>query len=62
MTASGIGVGSSLRQLRRAIDVSCHTSVRFSICYHGRPVTSFVLSNTKRVKEIGIASNGIASN
>jgi hypothetical protein len=60
LTASGIGVGSSLRQLRRAVDVSCHPpSRRFFVCYHGSapPVTSFVFRNTKRVTEIGIASN-----
>jgi hypothetical protein len=56
-TASGLGVGSSLRQLRRAVDVGCHPSGRF-VCYHGpTPLTSFVLSNTKHVREIGIASN-----
>lgn len=57
-TRSGIGVGSSLRQLRRAVNVGCHPSGRFVACFHGpSPLTSFVLSNTKRVTEIAIASN-----
>jgi hypothetical protein len=58
-TASGIGVGSSLRQLRRAVHVDCHPSGRFVVCYHRpRPLTSFLISsNTKRVREIAIASN-----
>jgi hypothetical protein len=57
-TTSGIGVGSSLRQLRRAVNVGCHPSGRLVVCFHGpAPLTSFVLSNTKRVMEISIASN-----
>jgi hypothetical protein len=58
-TRSGVGVGSSLRQLRRAVRVGCHPAGRFVVCYHRpRPVTSFLISsNTKRVREIAIASN-----
>lgn len=57
-TNSGIGVGSSLRQLRRAVHVSCHQSGKSVACYQGvRPLTSFLLNNaTKRITEIGIAS------
>jgi hypothetical protein len=57
-TSTGIGVGSSLRQLRRAVHVTCHASGQSDVCYHGvAPLTSFLLSNsTKHVTEIGIAS------
>lgn len=57
-TSSGIGVGSTLRQLRQAIHVSCHPSAKSLACYEGaRPLTSFLLSSaTKRITEIGIAS------
>ena len=57
-TSSGIGVGSSLRQLRRAVQVNCQPSGRSVVCYHGvAPLTSFLLSKgTKRITQIGIAS------
>jgi hypothetical protein len=57
-TSSGIGVGSSLRQLRGAVQVTCHPSGRSVVCYHGlAPLTSFLASRaTKRITEIGIAS------
>lgn len=57
-TSSGVGVGSSLRQLRRSVHVTCHPSGQSVACYDGaRPLTSFLLSKgTKRVTEIGIAS------
>jgi hypothetical protein len=57
-TSSGIGVGSSLGRLRRAVHLNCHPSGKSVVCYHGvAPLTSFLLSKaTKRVTEIGIAS------
>jgi hypothetical protein len=57
-TDSGIGVGSSLRELRRAVHVSCHPSGQSLACYEGvKPLTSFLVSKTtKRITQIGIAS------
>lgn len=60
-TSSGIGVGSSLRQLRHAIRVTCHRSGPHIQCYHGfggpsRPGTSFLLNGaTRRVSRIAVA-------
>ena len=56
-TSSGIGVGSSLRQLRRAVDVTCHASGRSIVCYHRAAPTSFLLrKSNKRITAISVAS------
>ena len=57
-TSSGVGIGSSLRQLQRAVHVNCRSSGQSLVCYEGvAPLTSFRLSKaTKRVTEISIAS------
>ena len=58
---SGVRVGSSLRQLRRAIRVKCHRSGQSIQCYHGldgpsRPGTSFLINGaTKRITRIALA-------
>lgn len=60
-TSSGIGVGSSLRQLRRALSVECRRSGRSIQCYHGlngpsKPGTSFLLNGaTRRITRIALA-------
>ena len=51
-TRSGIGVGSSLRQLRQAIQVTCHRSGPSIQCYHGfggpsRPETSLAACESR---------------
>lgn len=60
-TRSGVGVGSSLGQLRQAIHVKCFGYPVPSQCQHGysafnKPGTSFLMDHTtKRVKAIAIA-------
>jgi len=63
-TSSAIGVGASLRQLRRTMDVRCHPTGRWIECVHGlsfqpsqRPKMLFQLSKAnKRVNRIAITS------
>jgi len=59
-TSSRIGVGSSLRQLQRAVQVTCFgASPHSTLCRHADPAapTGFLLSkSTKRIVAISIAS------
>jgi hypothetical protein len=63
-TRSGVGVGSSLRQLRRHIRVKCYGHPVPSECQHerastNRPFTVFKVDRTtKRVTEVGIVPGG----
>lgn len=59
-TRSGVGVGSSLRQLRRGVSVKCYGSPVPTTCQHENaninlPLTVFNIdSATKRVTEVAI--------
>ena len=62
-TRSGVGVGSSLRQLRRGVTVSCHSG-NLIVCRHEKansklPFTVFdVDPRTKRVVAVAIVPGG----
>ena len=62
-TRSGVGVGSSLRQLRRRVDVRCHSG-NLIVCQHEKansklPFTVFDLDpRTKRVVAVAIVPGG----
>ena len=63
-TRSGVGVGSSLRQLRRRVRVRCYRYPAPSQCQHvpanvNRPFTGFKVDpTTKRVIEVAIVTGG----
>ena len=63
-TRSGVGVGSSLRQLRRRVRVKCDRYPAPSQCQHepakvNRPFTGFKVDpTTKRVIEVAIVTGG----
>jgi hypothetical protein len=62
-TRSGVGVGSSLRQLRSRIGVTCDVPGYPTQCSHqganvNRPLTVFNLDAAKRVVEVALAPGG----
>lgn len=63
-TRSGIGVGSSLRQLRSHIKVTCYGGAPVpGECQHekanvNRPFTVFNIGPTRRVVEVAIVPGG----
>ena len=61
-TASGIGVGSSLRQLRAAMAVNCYsTDERWLLCTPGSASLAWfrISKSSERITEIGITSEEI---
>jgi hypothetical protein len=62
-TRSGVGVGSSLQQLRRSVKVTCYPAVRPGTCQHERaninlPFTVFNLDGTGRVTQVAVVLGG----
>ena len=62
-TRSGVGVGSTLHQLRSRVEVTCDRPSSPSQCSHqganvNRPLTVFNLDAAKRVAEIALAPGG----
>jgi hypothetical protein len=63
-TSSGVGVGSSLQQLRRGVGVRCYGKPVPDTCQHeaaniNRPFTVFSIDvATKRVTEVAIVPGG----